>query len=317
MLGEKRKAEEAASNSVKSIAEDYQKREGNRLRSAKPRQSVFERLIYPSIGSMSIDEVRRSDITKMLDKIQDKKGPAAADRALALLRRVSSWHASRSDDFRSPIVRGMARTSATEQARTRILNDDELVAVWKAATATGSPYGSLVRFLLLTGARRDEARRMPYSEVVDGVWTIPPPRHKTGKTSVEKVLPLSKAAQALLAELPVLGPFVFSGNGRNPIGDLLKRKAKLDKLSGVTDWDIHDLRRTARSLMSRAGVDADIAERCLGHVIGGVRGVYDRHSFLDEKRMAVDKLAALIEGIVNPKDNVVPDQAKDQLRPTN
>jgi integrase len=87
---------------------------------------------------------------------------------------------------------------------------------------------------------------------------------------------------------------------------LSERKAKLDKLSGVTDWVIHDLRRTARSLMSRAGVDADITKRCLGHVIGGVRGVYDRHSFLEEKRMAFENLAALIEGIVNPQDNVVP-----------
>jgi hypothetical protein len=55
-----------------------------------------------------------------------------------------------------------------------------------------------------------------------------------------------------------------------------------------------------------ASSDADIAERCLGHVIGGVRGVYDRHSFLEEKRIAFDKLAGLIERIVNPQDNVVP-----------
>ena len=144
---------------------------------------------------------------------------------------------------------------------------------------------------------------MPHSEVVDGVWTIPASRYKTGN---EVVLPLSKAAQAVLEELPVLGQFVFSADGRKPIGGLSERKAKLDKLSGVTDWVIHDLRRTARSLMSRAGVDADITERCLGHVIGGVRGVYDRHSFLEEKRMAFEKLAALIEGIVNPQDNVVP-----------
>jgi integrase len=138
------------------------------------------------------------------------------------------------------------------------LDDDELVAVWKAATATDSPYGALVRFLLLTGARRDEARQMPYSEVVDGVWTIPASRYKTGN---EVVLPLSKAAQSVLAELPVLGPFVFSTDGRKPIGGLSDRKAKLDKLSGVTGWVIQDLRRTARSLMSRTGVDADIAER--------------------------------------------------------
>jgi hypothetical protein len=94
------------------------------------------------------------------------------------------------------------------------LNDEELRAVGKAATATESPYGSLVRFLLLTGTRRDEAREMPHSEVVDGVWTIPASRYKTGN---EVVLPLSKAAQAVLEELPVLGQFVFSADGRKSL----------------------------------------------------------------------------------------------------
>jgi hypothetical protein len=79
----------------------------------------------------------------------------------------------------------------------------------------------------------------------------------------------------------------------------------LDKASGVKGWTLHDLRRTARSLMSRAGISSDHAERCLGHVIGGVRGVYDRHEFHAEKRHAFEALAALIERIVNPKANVV------------
>jgi integrase len=68
---------------------------------------------------------------------------------------------------------------------------------------------------------------------------------------------------------------------------------------------IHDLSRTARSLMSRAGVASDHAERCLGHVIGGVRGVYDRHAFSREKREAFEALAAQIERILNPADNVM------------
>ena len=71
--------------------------------------------------------------------------------------------------------------------------------------------------------------------------------------------------------------------------------------------DLHDLRLTARSLMSRAGVTSEHAERVLGHVIGGVEGVYDRHSYMDEKAAALDRLARLIDLIVNPPaDNVVP-----------
>jgi integrase len=65
-------------------------------------------------------------------------------------------------------------------------------------------------------------------------------------------------------------------------------------------WVLHDLRRTARSLLSRAGVRPDISERVLGHAIPGVEGVYDRHSYSDEKADALNRLAALVESIIDP-----------------
>jgi integrase len=99
--------------------------------------------------------------------------------------------------------------------------------------------------------------------------------------------------------------FVFSTSGYTPIGGFSRRKQKFDQQCGVTDWTLHDLRRTARSLMSRAGISADHAERCLGHVIGGVRGTYDRHRFQDEMLHAYEALAAQIERVVNPTPNVV------------
>lgn len=69
---------------------------------------------------------------------------------------------------------------------------------------------------------------------------------------------------------------------------------------------LHDLRRSARSLLSRAGVRPDIAERLLGHAIAGVAGVYDRHSYREEKADALRRLAGLIDGIVHPRENVTP-----------
>ena len=103
--------------------------------------------------------------------------------------------------------------------------------------------------------------------------------------------------------------FVFATGGRSGLGGFSKFKHKLDEAGGVTGWTLQDLRRTARSLMSRAGIPSDHAERCLGHVIGGVRGVYDRHEFHAEKMRAYEALAAQIDRIVNPKDNVVPLQS--------
>ena len=90
-----------------------------------------------------------------------------------------------------------------------------------------------------------------------------------------------------------------------PPRDLSSAKQDFDRASGVTGWTLHDLRRTARSLMSRAGVPSDHAERCLGHVIGGVRGTYDRHEYHEEKRLAFEALASLIARIIDPQPNVV------------
>src|SRR5215472_13035869 len=184
----------------------------------------------------------------------------------------------------------MARTSRSEQARDRILSDDELRRVW--ATRNGM-FGDYIRFLLLSAARRNEVAQMQWAEVDGGDWLLPAARNKTG---VELVRPLSKAAQAILQALPKAGKFVWMG--ANPMTSFSAYKAAFDKASGTKGWTLHDLRRTARSLMSRAGVPTDHAERCLGHVIGGVRGVYDRHEYHAEKQQAFEALAGIIERIV-------------------
>jgi integrase len=153
---------------------------------------------------------------------------------------------------------------------------------------------------------------MKRTELKDGVWVIPAARYKTGKDGNDMVIPLSPAAQEIVASMPDRGPFVFSHDGTRELGNFTIRKAAFDKACGITGdkWTLHDLRRTARSLMSRSetGITSDIAERCLGHTIGGVRGVYDRFEYLDEKRDAFESLAALIGRIIDPPadDVVVP-----------
>jgi integrase len=285
-----------APDTLKSVCEEYLGREGKRLRTAQRREQVLNRLVYPAFGNRPISDIKRSEIVRWLDQIEDANGPVMADRTLAVLRKVMNWHATRSDEFRSPIVRGMARTSGTERARDRILSDDEIRSIWQAAEGV---YGALVRFILLTAARRSEAAEMQWTELDGGTWTLPASRNKT---KVDLLRPLSKAA---LAALPAkLGEWVWAVNGL-PLTISSLRKQALDEASGVTGWVIHDLRRTARSLMSRAGVPADHAERCLGHVIGGVRGVYDRHEYLDEKRQAFEALAAQVQRILRPSENVV------------
>lgn len=281
-----------ASETLQAICELYLAREGAKLRSAEWRKRLLDRHVYPTLGSRPIAEIRRSEIVRLLDQVEEGSGPSMATQTLALVRKVMNWHASRSDDFLSPVVRGMARTKPNETARDRVLTDDEIRKVWATEDGIVSRY---VRFLLFTAARRNEASEMTWAEIDGADWMLPAARNKT---KVDLVRPLSRQAQAILESLPKAGPFVFTTNGATPISNFSNFKRQLDKASGTKGWTLHDLRRTARSLMSRAGVPSDHAERCLGHVIGGVRGVYDRHEYHREKARAFEMLAGEIERIV-------------------
>ena len=296
-----------------AIAAEYFRREGRGLRSVKRRQRTIDRLVVPVIGNRPIGAIKRSELVRLLDQVEENNGPSMADDVLAFLRKIMNWHATRSDDFRSPIIRGMARTKPKERARSRILTDDELRKVWIAAAGRPGAFPALLQFLILTAARREEARAATRSEIQGTDWVLPAARNKT---KVDLVRPLSAAALDVLRRIPRIDSteFIFSNTGRRPIGGMSRVKKKFDKLCGVTGWTLHDCRRTARSLLSRAGISPDHAERCLGHVIGGVRGTYDRHEYYDEKARAYAALAELVGRIVEPSDNVAELAAQKRRR---
>jgi integrase len=292
---ERRKTAKSSTNTLRAVCENFLAREGGRT--ADKRQANLERLVYPTLGNWQIEAVKRSDINRLLDTIEDERGAPMADQMLAVLRRVCNWHAVRDDAFRTPFVRGMARSKPEQRERSRTLTDDELKRVWTTAVSFPSPWGQLVRFLLLTACRRSEASAMTWNEVNGDLWTIPAARYKT---ATEVTLPLSTAAVNVLAEIPHINncEFPFTTNGRRPVSGFSVFKLRFDVACGVGGWRLHDLRRSARSLLSRAGVMPDIAERCLGHVIPGIRGVYDRHSYRVEMKDAFERLAAQIDCIV-------------------
>jgi integrase len=297
----------AKPETFKAICEEWAEREGVSLRTGDARKATLERLVYPPLGNRPIEEIRRNEIVRVLDRIEDDSGPVMADQTLAFMRRVFNWHASRSDDFRSPIVRGMARTKPKTRARKRVLADDELRDIWKALQTADVPacYPAYVKSLLLTAARRNEAAGMNSAEIEGDLWTIPGDRYKT---KLDHVIPLTPQAKALIGGKPedLKGNswFVFSTTGgAKGFSGFSKAKRELDKAIAklreaegrepMPRWTLHDLRRSARSLMSRAKVPSDHAERVLGHVIGGVRETYDRYEYLDEKRDALTQLARL------------------------
>jgi integrase len=342
---ERRKQEGALATTLKAICEDHlirecgMKRDGGgkatfsgKLRSAKQRLKVFERLVYPDkIGACQIHGIKRSQFVKLLDKVEDERGPRMAHVLGAYLSRVCSWYARRDDSYSSPFVRGMAaRVRPKERAGKRVLDDQEIRDLWAALDAGSKDipdcFARLVRTLLLTATRRDEAARTSWAEIEHlrhddcrgDVLTIPGSRMK-GK--LDHAVPLTPAVLDLISGRPKdakTRPFVFSTTGgTKPFSGYSKAKAALDReiaklrerdgRDSMPAWRLHDLRRTSKTLMIRAGVRPDISERVLGHAIPGVEGVYDRWGYLPEKSDALTQLAALIDRIVTPPaDNIVP-----------
>ena len=281
-------------DSVVVVADNWLARvvDKEKHRTAGETRRIINKYIVPHIGGRVFAELRRSEIARLLDLIEDQHGARMADRTLATMRAIANWVQSRDDDYVSPFaVRGMRRS--TNGARERILSDAEIREFWATTRITST--GAALRLLLLTGQRKSKILEMRWEDISpDGTWTISTAPREKGNPGALK---LPKVAIDLIRKQPRLGERVFDF-----------RETTLDDaktaISGV--WTIHDLRRTARSLLSRAGVQSEHAERVLGHAIGGVEGIYDRHHYDNEKAHALEKLAALIERIANPPaENVV------------
>ena len=345
---ERAKERDEEKYTFEKVARKYIKRVAKKnLRAWDEVERIHDRYTIPAWGKRAIVSISRRDVTELLDRLEDKSGLVMADRVLAQVRRLFNWHALQDATFNSPVVKGMARVKPREIARDRVFTDAELRAFWVATASTVPadltmprrrdskpapdkyavpyPFGRLCRFLLLTAQRRDEAGMATWPEIEDTVWTIPGERYKT---KISNVVPLSPQALAQIADMPVIGEdqFVFTVSGKGAFNGFSKAKLALDKAMltelrraagedakkvALPGWRLHDLRRTAKTLMSRSGVRGEISERVLGHIIAGVEGTYDRHGYLDEKRDALARLANTIDQIVTPlPQNVVQLAAK-------
>jgi integrase len=300
-------AVEPRGESFADVAGNWIKRhaEPKKLRSLPNIKRLLSVHVYPRWSDKTFREIKRSDVNRLLDEIEDDHGARQADLVLTILRSIMNWYAIRSDDYASPIVRGMGR-DVEAKARERILTDAEIRTIWKAAADAGR-FGAIVKLCLLTGQRRSKIGTMTWDAISSGgTWTIPlEPREKDNAG----MLALPAVALDIIRAQPQLvgNPYVFGSRDDKPFCGYAVPKRQFDKqLPGLKPWVIHDLRRTARSLLARAGVRPDIAERVLGHAIRGTEGIYDRHHYGPEKRDALAALANLIDGIVHPRENVTP-----------
>jgi integrase len=307
---------QAHSGTFEEVMDDFLKRHvyAKRLISGNEIERTLRKHVLPEWGRKLFHEIKRGDVSRLLDKIEDGSGPRAADVVLAHIRKMANWFATRNGEYVSPIVKGMNRSNPGERRRKRILSDDEIRLLWRTTADLGS-YGGLVRLLLLTTQRRQKCGTMKRTDIVDGLWSIRSASERE-KGTLEQVRLPPLALAVIQAQPRIEGnPFVFPASiGKGPFNSFSEKKLELDarmraKMPEMKPGVLHDLRRTGRSLMSRAGIPREISERVVGHAIPGVEGVYDLHRYLEEKSAALGRLAALISQILDPQANVVPIRA--------
>lgn len=275
-------------------------------RSARYRKDATESLkrALQDWWNRPAERLQRRDVVAIVDRLT----PSVARALAAYGRACFAWAMRRGSVPGNPFMELPVAPSNVQ--RDRVLTDAEAVKVWKAAVADTTPYGPMVRLLLLTGQRRDEVRGMAWSEIAPDLatWTIPGERTKNGQPSV---VPLSAPAQAILRDqLAKLREqrrgLVFPGEGGKAMfGNWSKSKTALDAAAGVTGWRVHDLCRTVATGLQRLGVRLEVTEAVLNHVSGsrgGIVGIYQRHDWKTEKRTALDGWAAYVLAAVAGAD---------------
>jgi integrase len=299
-----------AAVTFKAVGESWIKEhvEASGLRSQDEIKRHLSTYVYPKWEERPFLDIRfNADVKPLLHGIRDDHGLRQAGAVLATIRSLMNWYeaeASEDDDnrYRSPIPRRykIDKRTVKQRSRSRILDEDEIRWVWKAAGEMDT-YGALVKMLFLTMQRRGKVTTMKWADIKNGIWTIHEEDTREKGTAGKIKLP-QMALDIIEAQPRIKGnPFVFAASiGNGPFNSFSQRKEETDELlpKGMKPWTLHDIRRTARSLMPRAKVLREHSERTMGHVIPGVEGVYDHHKYFDEKSQALNELAQLISRIL-------------------
>jgi integrase len=310
----------------------YENEKGRRPSSVRLAASIVRNHLQPALGDKPMPNITAADIRPIIDAIPLKqKGLRRA--VFAYTSVLFGWAKGRGDIAANPLA-GAQRPEAPK-SRDRVLDDAELVRVWRATFAVSETFGPFFRLLVLTGQRRDEVAGMAWAELdkASATWTIPAARSKNG---VAQIVPLSAPALKELDALARLGErdeagneieawpktgLTFTTTGETPISGMTKAKRALDEAVAkdggegaerqpLPEWRVHDLRRTVATGLQRLGVRFEVTEAVLNHVSGakgGIAGIYQRHDWKDEKRAALDAWGRHVEATLKPAkaDNVV------------
>ena len=291
---------------VEDLLETYICQRLSQNRSGDEIARLLRREMGRAWAGRGIHEINKRDVVEVVSAIEQRGAPVAANKTLKSIKTFLRWCVGRAILDQSP-AEGVP-LPAKGFARDRVLSDDELARVIIAARKIDDHYGGIIELLALTGQRREEVARLTWEELDLGqrVWVIPTSRTKNAKPHVVQ---LSDQSIAVLSRMEKRGPYVFSIDGTKPFQGFARAKRKLDELSKVTDWRLHDLRRTCVSGMARLGIAPHVADKILNHqsgTIAGVAAVYQRHEFLLERKRALECWGAHVAKIVTEASGEYP-----------
>ena len=303
-------AEEAADarkrDTVEHLARQFIEQHVKTLRPASQRQAmhVLNDLVLPKWRGHTVHDIGQRDIAELVKEIA-KTRPVMANRTLAHLSKFFNWLCGEYVLKASPCT-GI-KQPAKEEARDRVLTDDEIRALWNACDQIGYPSGPAIQLLLLTGQRRGEVFDMRRSEIAGDLWTLPKERTKNNK---RHDIPLTAQAMAIIEAAPVIdGDYVFTAGGNCRLGNASHAKDKLDTIMQPKEpWTLHDLRRTLATGLQKLGVRLEVTEAVLNHTSGSLKGVaaiYQRHDYAAEKRDALGRWADYLEALVTGRETKV------------
>ncbi|WP_114283724.1 tyrosine-type recombinase/integrase [Candidatus Halocynthiibacter alkanivorans] len=283
---------------VEDLFASYKAAKESKMRSWRDVQSVWDNWALPRIGHVRVADISVHHGLDLRDYVASQSSEIRAGAVIRYLRPMFAWAADERIISAHPWA-GL-KAGATAEARDRVLTSLEWTSLWQASFSEEYPLGPFARALMLSAQRLTNVASMRWDEIHGDVWTIPRQKMKATRTSKASAheVPLSKALANLIAEQPQIGPFVFTTRGDRPIMPGSRLKNRLGSVAGFGDWRFHDVRRSAATVMTVGNSDVKvprfIVERVLGHADTSVTAVYDRASYREEKREALEVLAASV-----------------------
>lgn len=325
-IEERKREEQATIRTVKDLFTDWHQDLEKRLKHPRIPKRIFEKEVAPSIGHLTLNSVTPMDVRAIVRKVAGSGRPTIANDTLMNLKQLFN-HAIKLGllTYNPASAFNVNDAGGIEKSRDRALSLDEIRQVFKIFQANSDSFSRenylACALLVVLGVRKTELTEAQWSEfdLENSQWVLPKERSKSG---VGITIPLPPQAIAWLEELKVRAcgsAYVFPNRrssktphmGKDTLNRAIaklfgrepgKKKQSQNRMGEIEAFTVHDLRRTCRSLLAYLGVPGHVAERCLNHKLKGVEGVYDRHDYFEERKVALSKLTATVAPMVNQKN---------------